>query len=150
MDDGLLALVEGRDVTGTSLNSGVGRPIGRVWRPWPRRLKPIAARREIFITGCARCSSSRPSTATFCLPTIRVETTSSIPYEGHRLALARRFEEAVALYRAHQARTGTSDALSSALAAAYHGLAFKTLAQQVQKTVRSVRGRYWMPHRASP
>jgi len=68
----------------------------------------------------------------------------SIPYDGHRLALARRFEEAVAWYLAHRERNGSSDALSSALAAAYHGLAFKTLAQQVQKTVRAVRGNQWM------
>ncbi|MBL9207477.1 MAG: UTP--glucose-1-phosphate uridylyltransferase [Opitutaceae bacterium] len=80
----------------------------------------------------------------FLPPHFPTEAAGSIPYEGHRLALARRFEEAVALYRTHQARMGSSDALSSALAAAYHGLAFKTLAHQVQKTVRAVRGNQWM------
>jgi hypothetical protein len=67
-----------------------------------------------------------------------------IPFAAHQLALERRFEEAIAMYLAHQRAHGSSDALSSALAAAYHGLAFKTLAQHVQKTVRRVRGNQWM------
>src|SRR6185369_14438870 len=37
-----------------------------------------------------------------------------------------------------------SDALSSALAAAYHRLGFQTLADQVRRSVRSVRGNQWM------
>ena len=39
---------------------------------------------------------------------------------------------------------GPSDAISSALAAAYHRLAFQTLADQVRRSVRSVRGNQWM------
>src|SRR5262249_51625953 len=39
---------------------------------------------------------------------------------------------------------GPSDALSSALAAAYQRLAFQTLADQVRRSVRSVRGNQWM------
>ena len=39
---------------------------------------------------------------------------------------------------------GSSDGLSSALAAAYRGLAFQTLADQVRRSVRSVRGNQWM------
>jgi hypothetical protein len=68
----------------------------------------------------------------------------AIPFEGHKHCLARRFEEAVGVFLSHRKQHGLSDALSSALAAAYHGLAFKTLAQQVQKTVRTVRGNQWM------
>ena len=67
-----------------------------------------------------------------------------VPYAGHKLALARRFEEALTVYHEHRRAHGPSDALSSAFAAAYHGLAFKTLAAQVQKTVRKVRGNQWM------
>src|SRR5205085_865560 len=37
-----------------------------------------------------------------------------------------------------------SDAISSALAAAYHRLAFQTLADQVRRSVRAVRGNQWM------
>jgi hypothetical protein len=68
----------------------------------------------------------------------------SIPFDGHQHTLERRFEEAIDTYLRHQRDHGASDALSSALAAAYHGLEFKTLAQQVQKTVRTVRGNQWM------
>ncbi len=67
-----------------------------------------------------------------------------VPHAGHKLALARRFEEALTVYHEHRRAHGASDALSSAFAAAYHGLAFKTLAAQVQKTVRKVRGNQWM------
>lgn len=67
-----------------------------------------------------------------------------VPFAGHQHSLERRFEEAIAAFLEAQARDGASDALSSALAAAYHGLAFKTLAQHVQKTVRAVRGNQWM------
>ncbi len=67
-----------------------------------------------------------------------------VPYAGHKLALARRYEESLAVYAEHRRIHGSSDALSSACAAAYQGLAFKTLAAQVQKTVRKVRGNQWM------
>ena len=80
----------------------------------------------------------------FLPPHYPADSSGLIPYEGHQLALARRFEEAIAVYLNHRATQGSSDALDSALAAAYHGLAFKTLAQQVQKTVRLVRGNQWM------
>ncbi|OIQ95654.1 hypothetical protein GALL_223300 [mine drainage metagenome] len=72
------------------------------------------------------------------------QSEGSIPFEGHRLAMDRRYEEAIAVYLAHQRDAGSSDSLSSALAAAYSGLAFKTLAHQVQRTVRQVRGNQWM------
>ena len=39
---------------------------------------------------------------------------------------------------------GPSDAISSALAAAYQRLAFQTLADQVRRSVRGVRGNQWM------
>ena len=41
-------------------------------------------------------------------------------------------------------RRGPSDAIASALAAAYHALGFQTLADQVRRSVRSVRGNQWM------
>lgn len=80
----------------------------------------------------------------FLPPYYAVDASGTIPFAGHQHCLARRYEEAVATFLAHQREFGSSDALSSALAAAYHGLAFKTLAQQVQKTVRTVRGNQWM------
>lgn len=66
-----------------------------------------------------------------------------VPYEGYVHLLNRRFEEAVSMFYqafAHQ----PSDALSSALAQAYHQLAFQTLANQVRMSVRAVKGNQWM------
>ncbi|HMP40337.1 MAG TPA: UTP--glucose-1-phosphate uridylyltransferase [Roseiflexaceae bacterium] len=66
-----------------------------------------------------------------------------IPFEGYVHLLNRRFEEAISVFLA--ARTANvSDATCSALAAAYHRLAFQTLADQVRRSVRSVRGNQWM------
>ncbi|MFA5264825.1 MAG: UTP--glucose-1-phosphate uridylyltransferase, partial [Opitutaceae bacterium] len=89
--------------------------------------------------------STNPAANSSGLPASSPSAASAaIPYPAYKLALDRRFEEAISLYLAHQERNGASDPLSSALAAAYSGLAFKTLAQQVQKTVRKVRGNQWM------
>jgi hypothetical protein len=67
-----------------------------------------------------------------------------IPFPGYEHLLQRRFEEAINEFLAVQQREGPSDAISSALAAAYHRLAFQTLADQVRRSVRSVRGNQWM------
>ena len=69
---------------------------------------------------------------------------SSIPFNGYEMLLSRRYEEAIAVFLAAQAAQGPSDGLSSALAAAYRGLAFQTLANQVRQSVRSLRGNQWM------
>jgi len=69
---------------------------------------------------------------------------SLIPYEGYVHLLRRRFEEAIALFGAVQAREGPSDGIASALAQAYHRLGFQTLADQVRRSVRSARGNQWM------
>ena len=67
-----------------------------------------------------------------------------VPFEGYTHLLSRRFEEAIDSFLDHQRRHGPADALSSALAAAYRELAFATLASQVRRSVRSVRGNQWM------
>ena len=67
-----------------------------------------------------------------------------IPFAGYEKLLSRRYEEAIASFHAEQVAHGLSDGLSSALAAAYRGLAFQTLADQVRRSVRSVRGNQWM------
>ncbi len=67
-----------------------------------------------------------------------------IPYEGYLHLLGRRFEEAVDRFLSAQIEDGPSDALSSALAATYHKLAFQNLADQVRRSVRSARGNQWM------
>lgn len=67
-----------------------------------------------------------------------------IPFVGFENLLARRFYEAISEFLAEQERSGPSITLSSALAAAYHRLAFQTLADQVRKSVRTVKGNQWM------
>ncbi len=82
----------------------------------------------------------------FHLP-LRPKTSSSetlIPYPGVERLLNRRYEEAISIFLAAQSEHGPSDGLSSALASAYRGLAFQTLADQVRRSVRSLRGNQWM------
>lgn len=67
-----------------------------------------------------------------------------IPYAGVGRLLARRFDEAVRIFRAEEAAHGPGDPLCSALAAAYHALAFQTLADQVRASVRGAAGNRWM------
>jgi hypothetical protein len=67
-----------------------------------------------------------------------------IPFKGYTHLLQRRFEEAVGIFLAEQEARGPGDALSSALASAYYRLGIQTLADQVRRSVRSVRGNQWM------
>ncbi len=67
-----------------------------------------------------------------------------VPYEGYVHFLNRRFEEAIDAFLAAVQRQPMSDGIASALAAAYHALGFQTLADQVRRSVRSVRGNQWM------
>jgi len=67
-----------------------------------------------------------------------------IPFKGYLDFLERRFPEAISAFLRAQERQGPNDAISSALSSAYHGLAFQTLADQVRRSVRSVRGNQWM------
>jgi hypothetical protein len=67
-----------------------------------------------------------------------------IPFAGYSNLLKRRFEEAIDLFLAAQSANGPSAAISSALASGYRALAFQTLADQVRRSVRSVRGNQWM------
>jgi hypothetical protein len=73
-----------------------------------------------------------------------------IPFAGYTNLLKRRFEEALDIFLAAQAVAGPSAALSSALAAGYRALGFQTLADQVRRSVRSVRGNQWMFRAAHP
>jgi hypothetical protein len=70
--------------------------------------------------------------------------TGRVPFAGYRRLLVRRFDEAIHLFLAEQAAHGPSDTLCSALARAYHELGFQTLANQVRRSVREVRGNQWM------
>jgi hypothetical protein len=67
-----------------------------------------------------------------------------VPFEGYDHLLNRRFEEAIHTFQSAWREQGPNDALSSALAEAYHKLAFQTLADQVRRSVKTVRGNQWM------
>jgi hypothetical protein len=78
-----------------------------------------------------------PRLAAAAVPTL-------IPFAGFEDMMNRRFEEAIDVFLAAQARDGASGAISSSLAAAYRALGFQTLADQVRSSVRNVRGNQWM------
>ena len=67
-----------------------------------------------------------------------------VPFKGYDHLLNRRFEEAIQEFLEVQMSQGPSDAISSALASAYHAIGFQTLANQVRRSVRTVRGNQWM------
>ncbi|MDZ7636869.1 MAG: UTP--glucose-1-phosphate uridylyltransferase [Bryobacterales bacterium] len=67
-----------------------------------------------------------------------------IPHDGIHYLLERRFEEAIRSFQQALSSDGASESLATALAAAYHGLGFQTLADQVRRSVRLVSGNRWM------
>lgn len=77
-------------------------------------------------------------------PKLDPQAVGKIPFRGYEHLLKRRFSEAIDAFLAAMEEQGPGDALSSALASSYHQLAFQTLANQVRKSVRTVRGNRWM------
>ncbi|MEM7126951.1 MAG: UTP--glucose-1-phosphate uridylyltransferase [Chloroflexota bacterium] len=80
-----------------------------------------------------------------------VAVQGNIPFEGYTHLLRRRFEESIDLFletvnlsTENTQLAALSDGIASALASAYHSLAFQTLADQVRRSVRSSRGNQWM------
>lgn len=67
-----------------------------------------------------------------------------VPYAGYVHLLNRRFDEAIDEFLAAAGHSSINDTVASALAVAYHQLGFQTLADQVRRSVRSVRGNQWM------
>jgi len=67
-----------------------------------------------------------------------------IPFQAHCHLLQRRFEEAIKNFLECQQKDGPNDAVCSGLANAYYRLGIQTLADQVRRSVRSVRGNQWM------
>ena len=81
----------------------------------------------------------------FHMPRFFADASSGhIPYAAYQHLLERRFIESINGLLTYQAKNGPSDCMSSALAKAYHELAFQTLADQVRKSVRTVKGNQWM------
>lgn len=70
--------------------------------------------------------------------------TGRIPFAGYEQLLGRRFPEAIDTFLEARQQDGLSVTLTSAIAEAYHRLAFQTLANQVRRSVRTVKGNQWM------
>ncbi len=77
-------------------------------------------------------------------------TRALIPFSAYTNLLRRRFQESIDTMLAAQASEGPSASLSSGLAAAYRALGFQTLADQVRRSVRCVRGNQWMFRTGDP
>lgn len=67
-----------------------------------------------------------------------------IPFDGYNNHLKRRFEEAIECFIKFQKQNGPSQGISSSLSTSYHSLGFQILADQVRKSVKSIRGNQWM------
>jgi hypothetical protein len=81
----------------------------------------------------------------FLLPAASGLTTAgTLPPQGYEDLMARRFGQAIAHFHAAMARTGPTVTLCSALAKAYHHLAFQILSDQVRQSVRACAGNQWM------
>ena len=67
-----------------------------------------------------------------------------LPFEAYQHILERRFPEAIDQLLAIQNAEGPTLVIASALSRAYHQLGIQTLADQVRRSVRTVRGNQWM------
>ena len=70
--------------------------------------------------------------------------TGVMPYEAYERLLQRHNREAIDNLLEVQRAEGPSQLIASALARGYHQLAFQRLADQVRRSVRTVRGNQWM------
>ena len=92
-----------------------------------------------------RCLFFLSSIHAFHLPKhFNHEHANLIPFGSYELLCKRRFSESIDSLLAQEKTGGPSEAISSALAQAYHQLGFQTLADQVRKSVRTVKGNQWM------
>ncbi len=67
-----------------------------------------------------------------------------IPESGFKYLLDRKFEQALSVFFEAIHNNAPNGALFSAIASAYHGLTFSTLAKQVRHSVKSAKGNRWM------
>ncbi len=144
MDTRLLALVEGSGAQGDSFEALCRSSDRAALEALASQLEDYRVRADNFYHRVRSIFFLAALHRYFLPPHYPADRSGSLPFEGHKHCLDRRYEEAIGIFLAHQRASGSSDALSSALAAAYQGLAFKTLAQQVQRTVRRVKGNQWM------
>ncbi|MHC5543110.1 UTP--glucose-1-phosphate uridylyltransferase, partial [Singulisphaera rosea] len=73
-----------------------------------------------------------------------IRATGTIPFDGFKDLLERRFEQAIGLFRNAIRREGLNGTVASALSQAYEQIAFQSLADQVRRSVRNCQGNRWM------
>lgn len=67
-----------------------------------------------------------------------------LSFEGFEKLLERRFSQAIEILLAKEREEGLTDTLCSAFAQTYYQLGLQNLADQVKRSVRSLRGNQWM------
>jgi hypothetical protein len=80
----------------------------------------------------------------FHLPAMGIKVNGLIPFEGFDHFLNRRYIEAIDVFRNSSLKNGLNDGIASALAKTYQSLGFQILADQVKKSVKSIKGNNWM------
>ncbi len=95
-------------------------------------------------SGSARCFSSTPFTAFTFRRIAGLNCRGLIPFHGYEHLLQRRFEEAIDEFLAMQQRERAERRHFQRARRGVSRLAFQTLADQVRRSVRSVRGNQWM------
>ena len=115
-------------------------------RCWPKRptSKNAGARAITSTNACARCSFFTRFIVFICREGRRHAAGHSFHSAATTICFPGATKRRLAFFLAASSSGGLSDGLSSALAAAYRGLSFQTLAYQVRRSVRSVRGNQWM------
>ena len=87
----------------------------------------------------------------YLLPNQVKESASGLlPYEAYQHLLERRFSEAIDLLLIEQSKGNPTQSNCSALGKAYYQQGIQTLADQVRRSVRTVRGNQWMFRIAHP
>ena len=102
------------------------------------------ARATICTNGCARCFSCTRSIASTCRSSAASAGRLRFRFSGYENLLKRRFEEAIEIFLAAQREQGPERGDFERAGSGYHGLGFQTLAEQVRRSVRTVRGNQWM------
>jgi len=80
----------------------------------------------------------------FHLPEKGIKPKGLIPFEGYEHFLKRRYVEAIDVFLNSIRKEGLNEGIASALAKTYQSLGFQTLADQVRKSVKSIKGNNWM------
>ena len=133
-----------RCATGRWTRSAGRRRLPSCWRN-ARRWIASGARATTCTNACARCFSCTPSIAsTLPLQARQAGAPALIPFAGYEQSAEAPFRGGDRHFPGGADGAGPSAAISSALAAAYRALGFQTLADQVRRSVRSVRGNQWM------